>query len=75
MTQVFTITLTCSVNDPQALWMKARDYMVAADLTSHVELIGTERDPDVGACLAMLLDRSEHLDGAEVEQHEIEEIL
>ena len=73
---LWTVDLTVSVFDRPALWRKARDYMLGmgSDMESVKVIIGTEAEPDVGGCLAMLLDRSELLDGAEVEQHEVSEI-
>ena len=77
MTAVFNITLTVSVSDPQALWTKAKDHLLSTDPnfgSAYLEqIIGTQTEPDAGACLTMLLDRSEHLDGAEIEHTEIEE--
>lgn len=75
--RTFDISLYVSVNDPAALWVKAKEYLVGAgsmepDATTDT-IIGSEQEPNVGACLAVLLDRSEHLDGAETEGHSVEE--
>lgn len=71
----FDVRLTVTVSDPAALWRKARDYLRSVGTKGHVGfLIGTENNPKIGGCLAMLLDRSENLDGAEVMQHEVEEL-
>jgi hypothetical protein len=70
-----TITIECTVYDPQALWDKAHAYMIEGGLidgSGDAELIamniGTREAPNVGGCLQMLLDRSEFLDGADIEQ-------
>ncbi|KQV66665.1 hypothetical protein [Caulobacter sp. Root343] len=70
-----TLTLLVEVNDPQALFATAYAYMkaVGSEDGEISALLGSEAAPEVGACCAMLLDRSELLgDGAEVSQHEIE---
>ena len=73
---LYSVDLTVEVTDPAALWRKARDYMAGtgSDGQTIRVIIGSARWPNVGACLAMLLDCSENLDGAEVQQHEVEEI-
>jgi len=75
MTKYVTLKLDVKVSDPQALWDTARDYLHALDCHGDVAVtIGSREDPNLGACCAMLLDRSEHLGaGAEVMQHEIED--
>lgn len=68
------VTITCTVWDRAALWRKARDYLIEANSmdegATEDSVIGSESAPHVGACLIMLLDRSEHLDGADIEGSE-----
>jgi hypothetical protein len=73
---VYEVKLITTVSDPKALWRKAADYLlVTKSVTSIVELrelIGTKARPDISNCLAMLLDRNEYLDGAEIDHHVVD---
>lgn len=64
----WTITLSVEVNDPRALWDAARALLHKESPGATPEMLGFRSDPDVGACLQMLLDRSENLAGAEIEE-------
>lgn len=79
MTQEIAVTITCRVFDAEALWAKARDHLVdCGNLEPGADgdsVIGTRDDPDLGACLIMLLDRSENLDGASIEDSTAEEVV
>ena len=74
MAEIITVSLVVEVNDPAALWDKAARYMADTGWSSVCApsdrdgVIGTRDRPDLGACLQMLLDRSENLDGAEIEE-------
>lgn len=74
----WTVEIDVKVSDQRALWRKARDYLAdiygATEEAAANSLIGTEDDPDVGACLQMLLDRSEFLDGAEIQESRSEHV-
>lgn len=72
MTSFHTIELDVEVTDPQDLWDTAKDYLIGAGIAGDdvASTIGLRIAPDVPACLAMLLDRSEHLGpGAEIQEH------
>jgi hypothetical protein len=69
---LWNLSIDVRVSDRAELWRLARDYLI--DCNSWEEgqerddVIGSEDDPDVGGCLIMLLDRSEHLgNAAEIE--------
>lgn len=68
-----SVDITVRVFDRAALWRKARDYLISNGERSFRSIIGSERKPDVKACLIMLLDRSEHLDGAEIGHSTVED--
>jgi hypothetical protein len=72
----WTLTLDISVHDAHALRRAAETYLLASDQSlapeDTLDLLGFPDEPNIGACLAMLLDRSELLDGAEIEQHSVE---
>lgn len=70
MSAYIDVTISCKVWDAQALWEKACAYLKGENL--EPDTIGTRDNPDVGACLIMLLDRSEHLDGADIEESSTE---
>jgi hypothetical protein len=61
------VCLEVTVSDPLRLWLKAAVYLRGQyDGDGTVDILGSPADPDIGACLIMLLDRSENLDGAEI---------
>lgn len=53
-----TVTLAVNVHDPAALWAAAMAHAMKESMTQDdaAELLGTQRRPDVPACLQMLLD-------------------
>lgn len=74
---IITISLDVEVTVPQLVWDKALDLIVneqkADDQAGFESMCGTRERPKLGPCLAMLLDRSEHLGGgAQIQQHTIE---
>lgn len=66
---IISLTLDVEVSEPSALWACAARYLATQGEMSPETLIGSESAPRLGACLAMLLDRSEFLAGAEILQH------
>lgn len=70
MSAYIDVTITCKVWDAQLLWDRAVAHCEGEgmDYDQIMKTLGTRFNPDVGACLIMLLDRSEHLAGADIEE-------
>lgn len=74
---LWEVTITVDVQNPDALWSAAREQFIAESVNLHggrpddatiQEVIGAQHDPDIRACLIMVLDRSDHLgDGGDIE--------
>jgi hypothetical protein len=60
MTTEASVTLHCRVHDEQVLWCAAygryEQENGTQDQADVEEMLGTKAEPDVGACLQMLLD-------------------
>lgn len=71
------VTISVRVMDPRALWEAAATYLRSIGYAADDDLedaLGPRNNPNVGGCLIMVLDRSEHLEGAEIENSSADEI-
>lgn len=70
----YSVKIELSVHDPQALWhaavAQAMKECAGSDLI--LALLGTREDPNIGACLIMILDPGEGPAGAEILHSEVE---
>ncbi len=77
MSTSYTVSMDVTVHDEQALWDAAAVAYVE-DAGSHVllseieDLLGTREEPDIPACLQMLLDPGESPAGCTVEESRCE---
>lgn len=70
MSVAVEVTISVEVDAEDRLWdLATRQYAIESGDSDVPDFLGTRDKPDVGACLIMLLDRSEHLgDAGSIEQ-------